>query len=194
MNQAELIIKSELEKEGFEVIKKNSFGLPDFNCKFQDKEFYVEVKSKADGLKIDQILRISQLIETGYNVFLFFIDDNNKIEKFNISLNIQKVKFIDKNKINSTNKIKEIKDIIEIDHSKNLKGYEYVINVKEFYQKQILNFINTLEKPMSIRQIGKNVGVSSATTLKHVDILHSQKKINVEHYGIMKLVSPIKEK
>lgn len=58
--------------------------------------------------------------------------------------------------------------------------------------KKFLDFINTLKRPMSIRQVGKNVGVSSATAQKYVDILHSQKKIKVEDYDIIKLVSPLK--
>lgn len=59
-------------------------------------------------------------------------------------------------------------------------------------RKKVLNFVNNLKEPMSIRKIAGILKMSSSTAQKYIDILTLQKKINVKDYGNIKLVSPIK--
>jgi len=42
---------------------------------------------------------------------------------------------------------------------------------------------------MNTRQISNKIGVSYPTTLKWVDILYAEGKIDIKHYGNVKIVS-----
>lgn len=65
--------------------------------------------------------------------------------------------------------------------------------MEEAMKKKILDFINKLKKPMSIRQISKNLELSPSTVQRYIDILTLGNEISVSDYGSIKLVSPLEK-
>ena len=162
MNQSELLVKSELEREGFNVTKHNNLGLPDFYCDSKNESFYAEVKTKKDGLRIDQILKIDYLIRKGYKLYLFIVEDDI-IHKYKLFIDITK---------------ENINDIV----------IKLPLNLK----KVIFDYIKNLNEQTTYIGISKALKISYPTILKYCEILLMEGKIQVKDYGNVKLVSPIK--
>jgi len=76
---AEKLAAEILEKEGYEVFKNNKpKGIPDFTCKKGKSEFYVEIKSQNDSLRISQMQWIEENLDKPVIVFAFVVSENKE--------------------------------------------------------------------------------------------------------------------
>ena len=80
-----MLVKKELIRKGYRVWREGNKGYPDFKCWDGSKDFYVEVKSGHDGLRVNQLRVISNLLELGKKVYLYYCF-NNKFEIFEINM------------------------------------------------------------------------------------------------------------
>ena len=90
MNKSEELAKSELIKQGYKVCRSGSRGMPDFQCWNKFKTFYVEVKSSTDGIRINQLKTISDLLQKGERVYLFHYDGKG-FETFEITTSLKPI-------------------------------------------------------------------------------------------------------
>lgn len=67
-------------KKGYEVTKRNGSppGVPDFVCEKENEEFYVEVKSEDDSLRMSQLKWIKENYE---KLVIIFIVEEKRIKK-----------------------------------------------------------------------------------------------------------------
>jgi hypothetical protein len=90
MQESEEIVKKALIEKGFQVWRQGENGMPDFKCVSKNRCFYVEVKTKNDGLKINQIKCISKLLENGNKVYLCHYIPNQELELYEINILFEK--------------------------------------------------------------------------------------------------------
>ena len=87
MHQSEKLVKQELIKKGFKVWRRGVGGMPDFECvgNLNQKHIYVEVKSGSDGLNINQLKKITELLQNGFQVYLYHINKEKKLDSYEIT-------------------------------------------------------------------------------------------------------------
>ena len=86
MHQSEKLVKRELIKKGYKVWKRGHKGTPDFECIGNGRHIFVEVKSSNDGIHINQFKKITELLQKGFQVFVYYVDKESKLESYELTI------------------------------------------------------------------------------------------------------------
>jgi len=97
MQESEEEVKQILIEKGYKVRREGSDGMPDFKCVSKNECFFVEVKTKNDGLRLNQLKCISKLLEEGNKVYLCYYKKDEELELFEITTILKIKKTFNKN-------------------------------------------------------------------------------------------------
>ena len=110
MRKSEELAKLDLINKGYRVWRKGDNGMPDFECRVGNNSFYVEVKSGNDGLALNQLKKITELLQRGNKIFLFYYNgksfDTYQITTFLKPFVLEKKQYYNSSKIYKIHKAK----------------------------------------------------------------------------------------